>query len=221
MTIETDIQTPSPGDKVELFELDASILGGSVHRFCSSVNEGSAIAWQTNTYMPMPVIASGFDLVSKGALPTPTLKLRDATGIFRAKLTRYQTFRKYLDGEAQADPNAHFPVDIYYVERKTKQIGIEIEWQLAAKMDQQGKKLPGRIVLKNVCDYVYRIWGGSAFDYSKATCPYTGTDYFDQAGNVSAQADDVCGQRLSDCQLRYGKAALPFRGFPGVSNVRN
>lgn len=233
MSIKTDIQMPYAGDKVELFELDVTALGGSVHRFCSSVKESQSVVWQGNIYSPMPVMASGFDVVGGGKLPTPTLHLSDGFGIFRAmvreyndlvgaKLTRTVTFRRYLDGEPDADPAAHFPLDIYYVDRKSKQAGVELEWQLAALMDQQGKMLPGRIVLKNICDYVYRLWDPLevAFDYSAATCPYTGTRYFDKTGAACLRAEDDCGHHLADCVLRYVRLPLPFHGFPGVANVR-
>lgn len=234
MSIREDIQKPAPGDLVELFVLDASVLGGSVHRFCSSVREAAAIIWQGNAYNPMPVKAEGFDVVAKGSLPTPTLELADGTGLFRAasrayndlvgaKFTRYKTYRKYLDGEPLADPNAHYPIDVFFIERKTKQMGVEIAWELAALTSTQGKRLPGRIILKDICDQRYRVWDPDLldFDYAGVTCPYTGTDYFNELGQACAQADDNCGQRLSACQLRYGTDPLPFRGFPGVANVRN
>lgn len=234
MSIREDIQRPNPGDRVELFELDASVLGGSVSRFCSSVNEGASLVWQGNIYAPMPVEAGGFEVAAGGTLPTPTIRLADGFGIFRAmvrqyndlvgaKFTRTVTFRRYLDGEPEADPAAHFPQDIFYVERKTKQLGIELEWQLAALSDQQGKLLPGRVVTKNICDYRYRLWDPDtlAFDYTNATCPYVDPVYFNELGEACAQAADACGQRFSDCVLRYGTRPLPFHGFPGVSDVRN
>jgi len=233
MSIREDIQKPAPGDLVELYVLDATALGGGINRFCSSVIEAAAIVWQGNVYSPMPVKAQGFDVVAKGSLPTPSLELADGSGLFRAalrnyndlvgaKFTRYKTYRKYLDGEPLADPNAHYPVDIFYVERKTKQMGVDIAWELAALTSTQGKRLPGRTILKDVCDQTYRIWDADLgdFDYGDVSCPYTGTSYFDESGQACAQTADSCGQRLSDCQLRYGTDPLPFRGFPGVANVR-
>ena len=234
MSIRADIQRPDPGDRVELFTLDAAVLGGSVHRFCSSVKEQAALVWQGNIYAPMPVEAAGFEVAAGGKLPTPIVRLADSLGLFRAMVRQYNdlvgaeftrtvTFRRYLDGEPEADPAAHFPLDIFTVERKTKQLGIELEWQLAARMDQQGKKLPGRVVMKTICDYRYRIWNSDtvSFDYSNANCPYEDPVYFNDQGEACAQAADACGHLLSDCVLRYGKRPLPFRGFPGVADVRN
>lgn len=235
MSIATDIQKLSPGDKVSLFVLDTSALGGSLYRMCSAVDDGSPVMWQGYAYAPTPVEMAGFEVSSGQALPTPTLRLSDESGIFRAlarelndligaKITRYVTYRKYLDGEPDADPLAHFPVDVFYVSRKTKQHGITVEWQCAALMDQQGKQLPGRTVLRDICDQRYRVWDASTsvFDYTDATCPYAGDGYFDDSGVACQAAADSCGQRLTDCILRYGAAGvLPFRGFPGVLNVRN
>jgi lambda family phage minor tail protein L len=234
VSIKTDIQLPAPGDKVELYILDATVLGGSVHRMCSSIKDGQSIVWQGNIYSPMPIKAGGFEVVGGGKLPTPTLQLVDGYGLFRAmirqyndlvgaKFTRYVTFRKYLDNEPEADPLAYYPPDIYWIDRKTKQIGAELEWQLAALMDQQGKMLPGRTVLREPCNYIYRIWDAQtvSFDYTVATCPYEDPVYFNANGESCSAADDVCGQRLSDCVLRYGKQPLPYQAFPGVSDVRN
>jgi len=231
--LKTDIQLPAPGAKVELFILDATRLGGGINRMCSSVKESQAIVWQGNIFTPTPITATGFEVAGGGKLPTPTVQLGDGFGLFRAmvrqyndlvgaKFTRYVTFRKYLDGEPEANPNEHYPPDIFYIDRKSRQQGPIIEWQLAALMDQQGKSLPGRIVVKTNCDYVYRIFDAEtvAFDYTVATCPYQDPVFFNEAGESCAQADDACGHRLSDCVLRYGNRQLPFRGFPGVSDVR-
>jgi len=237
MTLHADIQQPDlnkSGGRVELFELDATVLGGSITRFCSSVYEGTALTWQGNVYSPLPVEASGFEVSGGSSLPTPSLTLSDGLGLFRdmirtyndlvgAKVTRTVTFRKYLDGMPDASPTEYFPQDIYYVERKVRQQGAVIEWELSALMDQQGKKLPGRTIMKVACDYRYRIWDTetAAFDYTDVTCPYTGTRYFTEAGAATPSTTDACGHKLSDCVLRYLTAPLPFHGFPGVSHVRN
>lgn len=75
----------------------------------------SQITWQGNTYFPAPIQASGFELASKGTLPTPILSISSQSekgndvlsllkheilsfgDIIGAKVTRRRTFAKYLD----------------------------------------------------------------------------------------------------------------------------
>lgn len=212
------------------------MLGDSIYRYCSSQDSGSSVVFDGDTYTPLPIEAEGFDRNSKGAYPQPTLRIADVSGVIGsmmnslndllgAKFTRIVTFKKYLDGEVGADPTAQFPKEIYWVERKGNKNRYMVELILASITDNQGMKLPKRVILKDVCTYVYRVWTGSSFDYTGGgtynQCPYAGTSYFDTSGAVVAQSLDECGQRFSDCILRYPQPnPVPFRGFPGVLNTR-
>lgn len=238
MTIEADVQSSAPGVRVELFDVDLTPLGGDVLRFVGGTLPGAnpgeyqAVRWRGNTYMPAPFEATGFEVNGRSALPTPSLRIgssRQLTALLRQfgdcvgmKVTRWRTFSKYLDGQAQADPNAHFPPDVFLVSRKVSQNKVYTEWELAAEMDQQGKKLPARMILRDTCLWNYRFWDAEAgaFDYSSALCPYTGAAYFDRAGLACTAAQDNCGKRLSDCVLRFGSSSLPTSAFPGVSRAR-
>jgi lambda family phage minor tail protein L len=91
-----------------------------------------------------------------------------------ATLTRLRTFRRFLDGEPDADPTAHFEPDIWRLERKTRQDAVLVEWELASVLEQEGRRLPGRQMLRDLCSHSYRRWTGSRFDYAAASCPYTG-----------------------------------------------
>lgn len=105
-----DIQTLTPGTVVELFELDATGLGGVVNRFHPGVAPGgSDVVWQGNTYYRMPIQGSGWAMSSKGALPRPKVRVsalggaigslvRSYDDLVGAKFTRKRTLLKYLDG---------------------------------------------------------------------------------------------------------------------------
>lgn len=109
MTIDTDIRSLNPGALVELFELDATSLGGTITRVHAGTNGlRTPVVWQGNTYTPFPVEASGFDYSGKGQLPRPTLRIANVTGavgvlvrdygdLQGAKVTRRRTLAKYLD----------------------------------------------------------------------------------------------------------------------------
>ncbi len=238
MSIEADVQSAAPGARVELFDVDLTPLGGEVLHFANGTMPGAnpgeyqPVRWRGNTYMPAPFQASGFETNGRSALPTPSLRIgssRELAALLRQygdcvgmKVTRWRTFSKYLDGQPQADPNAHFAPDVFLISRKVSQNKVSTEWELAAEMDQQGKKLPARLILRDACTWAYRLWDAEAvaFDYTSALCPYTGTAYFDRSGQACAAAADNCGKRLSDCVLRFGSSPLPTSAFPGVSHTR-
>lgn len=237
-SIRADAQSSTPGTLVALFDVDLSPLGGEVLRYVGGTLPGAnpgeyqPVRWRGNTYMPAPFEVSGYETSGRGALPTPSLRMgssRQLSALLRqfgdcvgVEVTRWRTYSKYLDGQPQADPNAHYAPDVFLISRKVSQNKVFTEWELAAKMDQQGKKLPGRQILRDTCTWRYRFWDveAGAFDYADALCPYTGTAYFDRTGQVCAAAQDDCGKRLSDCVLRFGDGSLPTSAFPGVSRAR-
>jgi lambda family phage minor tail protein L len=82
-------------------------------------------------------------------------------------------------------------------------------------------QLPRRQVLRDTCLHTYRVWNGTAFDYSRATCPYTGSATFAADDTVSDNAHDRCSRLVSGCKERFGETAvLPTRAFPGVARYR-
>src|SRR5262249_20760879 len=108
----------------------------------------------------------------------------------------------------------------YEIKRKVAQNKVYVEWELGAAIDVQGVMIPGRVILQDACTHLYRRWNGTAFDYSKATCPYTGTSSFDQNGNAVGPSGDRCSKRIAPgCKLRCGVGPLPPRAFPGVARV--
>lgn len=231
MTIQTDVQTLTPGTLIELFELDATAIGGTVIRWHSGVNElGNNVVWQGNSYTRFPVEADGFEWNGKGTIPRPKLRAANVTGLIgaltrqyddlvNAKVTRRRTLLKYLDAvnfpggvNPTADPNSHFADEVYYVDRKTTENRLVIEFELSAAWDVQGVELPRRHVVQNVC-----IW-----KYRSAECSYAGGAVADINDNpTGVLANDVCGKRLRSCRLRFGSTSvLPFGGFPGAGLFR-
>lgn len=229
--IESDIQKLNPGALVDLFELDATALGGEVLRWHAGVNGlGNNIVWQGNTYARFPVEASGFAKSGQGQLPRPRIKVANVTGLIgaltrelddlvRSKVTRRRTFVRYLDAvnfpgsvNPSADPNCGFPDEVWLVDRKVSENGIFVEFELTAAFDVIGVRLPRRQCIQNVCTWRYR----------SAECSYTGGPVADITdAPTSNAARDQCGKRLASCKLRFGQyAELPFGGFPGTGLIR-
>ena len=232
----SELQKLAPSAIIELFEIHlvTAIHGANTvfrfHAGTNAINNGN-IVWAGNSYQAFPVEATGFEYNGNGQLPRPRLiisnVLRFVTSILLvvnetspgndlngAKFIRIRTLSRYLDaanfsaGNANADPTAEFPREIYYLDRKVIETRAAVEWELAAAFDLVGVRSPKRQCIANLCQWVYR----------SAECSYTAATYFDANNNpVGSAASDVCGKRLTSCATRFGVTAqLPFGSYPGV-----
>lgn len=223
-----DVQLLELSEKIDLFELDATAIGGSILRFHGYAQTG-IITWQEQQYSPWPIQATGFAQTGSGSLPTPQLSVGNIDGsissmciyfddLVGAKLTRHTTMGKYLDainfknGNPTADPTQEFPLEIWYIEQKSSETSEVVEFQLASALDCMGTLLPRRQIVANVCAWL------STGGYRGPYCGYTGAAKFDKNGNpVTDSSQDRCGGKLSDCKLRFGAGnPINFGGFPGA-----
>jgi lambda family phage minor tail protein L len=229
-SVYEELAVLGPNAIIELFELqlDSTLHGASTtyywHNGVNAAVTGN-IVFASNTYVRLPVEATGFDYTSSGSLPRPTLRISnlfsDMTTLLLlvnattpgndlggATVRRIRTLKKFLDGEAAADPNARFPTEIWYVDRKSNENRDLVEFELASKFDLAGVMLPQRQIIANVCQWKYR----------GAECGYTGSNYWNVNDQVvGTLAADVCGKRVESCKLRFGATAeLPFGSFPGA-----
>lgn len=190
----------TPSAVIELFEIDVTqiavdvgVLNSSdltynynagVFRFHNNIKLlGTSIWWKGIEYIALPIQAEGFEMNSKGTLPTPKLRLSvsddgvpllsalkekiyqigDLTG---AKVTRIRTFLKYLDAKnylseivndvLDPDSNVELPRDVYYIDRRSAENKMVLEFELASLLDIEGVKLPGRLVNATKCLHQYR-----------------------------------------------------------------
>ena len=220
----------NPSAIIELFEvhLDNTLHGSTdIYRFHAGANadiDGNVV-FNGNTYTRIPVKADGFEMTNTGTLPRPTLAISNLDGTMStllllvnattagndlggAEVRRIRTLKKFLDGESTADPNAKFPDERWFIDRKANESRDSVTFELASKFDLAGQKLPKRQIVANVCQWVYR----------SSECSYTGSNFFDVNGNsVPSLSEDVCGKRVASCKLRFGNTAqLPFGSFPGA-----
>lgn len=224
-------QSLDPGDRVELYTIDLTPMGENMVWNFSPHGE---CKFQGVNYVAFDVQTEGFEWNGQGGLPQPKLRLSNTQRSFGgltlqyqdligAKFIRLRTYKQFLDDQPLADADAYFSPDIYVIDQKTAHNKTYIEWTLAASMDQQGRQIPGRQVLRDLCLWRYRVWNEALgqFDYTKVQCPYSGTPSFDADGNEVAPAQDECGRTITACKLRFGaKAVLPYGGFPGVARIR-
>ncbi|MCA0246358.1 MAG: phage minor tail protein L [Proteobacteria bacterium] len=232
--LAADNQSLTPGDIVVLFDIDTAPIGGTeIWYLCSGLVDGAAPMWKGHTYAPHPIVAEGFEWAGRGQLPRPKLTVGNALGLLQAavvqyndllgaRVTRWKTLKKYLDGQPDADPDTHYIPDVYHVDRKVSQTKGMIEFDLSAALDQQGVMLPRRQIIRDACTETYRKWDAAANDFVYGTCPYAGDARFTAKDAPTDAAHlDVCSHKLSGCKARYGAdGELPFSGFPAVSRTR-
>lgn len=229
-SVYEELAVIAPNAIIELYQLQlvAAIHGSNdIYYFHAGVNANVTgnIVWNGNTYIRLPIQAEGFDYSSGGTLPRPTLSVANLGGeisalllqanaitpgndLGGAKVTRIRTLKKFLDGEAGADPHAKFPDEIWYVDRKSAENRDVVQWELASKFDMAGMMIPKRQIIANVCQWEYR----------SAECGYTGSSYWNERDQVvGSLAQDKCGKRLGSCKLRFGAySQLPFGSYPGA-----
>jgi lambda family phage minor tail protein L len=225
-------QKLEPGTLVHLYLVDLSPIGVNEQwSFCPS----GQVTFQGIVFTYADVEADGFEWSGTGTLPQPKLRITNSTRLISgaaaayqdligAKITRYKTYSQFLDDGDEANPDAMFSPEVYVFERKTAHNKFQVEWQLSAAMDQQGRTIPGRIVVRDFCMWRYRVWNADAgaFDYSKVQCPYEGGASFDTNGNAVSPDQDRPSRKLNTCcKVRFGpNAVYPFGGFPGVARTR-
>lgn len=231
-SIHTEINKLAPSAVIELFVLDGTSVGlEDLLRFHAGTNGlRQNVVWQGEIYNRFPLEVTGFEISGQGQIPRPKLRVSNHLSIITtylmaysdligATLTRKRTHKRFLDAanfaggvNADADPTAEFPDDIFTIDRKVTENRDFVEFELASSMDLAGVGIPRRQIIQNLCPWAYR---GSE-------CGYTGTNYFkadDTATTVSSE--DFCGKRLASCKARFGtNAELPFGGFPGAGLFR-
>jgi len=218
---------------ITLWQLDTTSLGGPVFYFTSAADIDHDIVWGGQLYAKLPMDASGFEMTTRGAIPSPTITISNLygagnllldsyKGLVGAEVVRILTLRRFLDDGETPDPAAFITRDKFVVAQKTSHTAVAIAFKLASRMDVEGTQLPRRQILRDVCTHVYRFYDpvAGAFDYSKASCPYTGAADFDTSNAPTDDAHDQCSRNLLGCQLRFPGQVLPARFFPGVGKVK-
>ena len=158
--------------------------------------------------------------------------VRDFGDLVGGKVIRTKTFVKYLDwknfydnnGELisenfpapegfDPDPNAFFPPDIYFIDRKSIETKDLLEFELGSLFDLQDIKLPGRMVLRRNCVWQYRGEG----------CRYESGDGVNDLKSAPPVADEEDKKIASsedkekwDATETYTKGQYVYREVKGI-----
>jgi lambda family phage minor tail protein L len=194
-----------------------------------------SIWWQGKEYGAWPVQIEGIEAATGGSSAQPRLTVANLSGtitaacllyddMLQAKVTIHDTLAQYLDarnfesGNPTADPSQE-KLQVFYIDSKSSETNIAVEFTLSSPMDLQGLMIPTR-QLHSLCTWCirgkYKTGDG---------CDYAGQNgYFDKYGNpVDDPARDVCNGTLNTgCKPRFGaNNELPFGGFPGTSLIKS
>ena len=150
----------------------------TTYRFHSGSNLDAYgnIVWNSEAYLRFPVEATGFAF-QRGQLPRPTITVsnmgtpsmsavllaangftagNDLTG---AKVTRIRTMARFVDAAnfsgatnpfGTPDPDAEFPREVYYIDRKSAENREVVQFELAAIFDMAGIRAPKRQCTRDV-----------------------------------------------------------------------
>ena len=229
-----DLSVLEPNAIIELFQLhlDATLHGSSdIYYFHNGVNAAVTgnVVWNGQSYVRLPLEATGFDYSSSGSLPRPKLAVSNigsnitaillsvnlvtaGNDLGGAKVVRIRTLKKYLDGEAGADPHAKFPDEIWYVDRKSNENRAVVEFELASKFDLVGVMLPRRQIIANVCQWVYR--GGE--------CGYTGPPVADANDNyLQGSSNALLNDYLQKAEIYRKAVATTATALTNLSTAQN
>lgn len=227
---------------VFLYQLDLTPIGEpSVLYFTremGGIGGSTVISFGGTIYEFVDIDASGFEWTGVGSNPQPRLRLSNVTSfasglllqygdLIGASLHRIRTFARFLDGGSDAaysgTAGLGYTMESYRIDQKVTHNKVFIELALASAMDQEGRMLPMWTALRDTCRFRYRIWNAptGSYDYSRATCPYTGGGAFDINGNpVTPDLDRASLKDETCCVQRFGAGnPRPFGGFKGMSRA--
>jgi len=226
---DQDLQGLQGDAIIELFVLDlqSSDFGEDIDDddryvyFCNwRVADGLPVRYDGKEYLAIPFQSSGFQIRNEGVPPNPQLTIANIGLEFTAlintfddllgmRVIRRRVLARHLDTGSNPDPSAHWPDEVWFVQRKASEGKLAVTFELSTPFDLDGVTLPKRRALRYACPWVYR----------SGDCGYTGgpvANAKDEATNDPAQ--DRCGKRISSCRLRFGGSTdLPFGGFPGLT----
>ena len=220
---------PFPGKLVHLFEIDIKPVP---FRFIAEAVRDGMVRFANAEYRSFPIMASGFAWSAEGPPARPILEVSNVTGLFNDAVTRDQlrgiAVRRIMTLTSELDPphgeggGNCFPVERWVIDRIARLEHSVMRLELCAEASLEGKQFPQRVMLRDLCQHIYRRWDSSkaAFDYAGVTCPYQGDRYFTADGDETADpAKDECSLHLmSGCRKRFS-FNLPFLGFPGVRRL--
>lgn len=191
----------NPSSILQLFILDATNIGASGPLYFHNGSNGiyTPIIFNSQSFQPFPIETQGFEIDGKGQLPRPKIRAANIQGFISgylntlddlvgSKLTRRRVFAKFIDATnfpnninpfGTPDVTAAFTDEIFYIDRKTAENRVFVEWELVTPLEAPQARLPNRIMIANQCPWKYR---------GASTCGYSGVPVADYANKKFADS---------------------------------
>ena len=186
-----------------------------------------SIKFGGESYLPLPVEASGFEFNGDGTLPRPTIRFANlqsqmtalllgvrqitpGNDLCGAQVTRVRTLSRFLDsdnwedgvnpyGNPDSSANAQTPKEVYYIDRKVAENRDFVEFELTSSFDMAGVKGPRRLVFQNLCQW----------EYKSKECGYAGANSFDATGTqITSVAATSFGYSTNQEKLTAGSTLI-------------
>jgi lambda family phage minor tail protein L len=249
--LAASVSQSSLGAEVELYILDCRSISGDpnmVSYFCPSSLTSSGVQWKNIAaheggagagwveYTPIQIEGEGFEATGQGTLPRPHFRISNignyAAGpmssamqsyndLLGATLIRYKTLSKYLKSGSEENYNAHFPPDVYQLNRKVAHNPQIVEWELAPYFDCQGLMLPRRLILRDMCQLRYRVWDSVnetwIYDDTENACPIINRSILWGETNNRAEFDELGHWLLYDNMALSSGALVKTAGATGTA----
>ncbi|EKC7217700.1 phage minor tail protein L [Salmonella enterica] len=211
--------------KVDLWEIDLTPVGGQRYFFCRELNKkGEPVTWQGRKYDAYPISAGEFEMNAKGPDARPTVIISNLFGLVTGMaedlqslvggvVVRRQVYEKFLDavnfdgGNPDANPEQE-AVARYSIEQLSELTSLTATFVLASPTETDGSVFPGRIMLAEICTWVYR----------GEDCGYSGPPVADEFDRPTANpAEDRCSKCPHACKMRGNIAN--YGGFLSINKL--
>lgn len=158
MTVEQDQHSNALNALVELYTIDAQLLGGSIW-YLTPTQVETPVIWKGNTYTSFPIQMQGAKHQMNGSLPRPLITISNVDGLLLApiialgdlvgaEVTLEKTFEQYLDNGSAPNPNTALPIERFLISQKTQHTKDFVSFELISKLSRRTLKLPRRQVLR-------------------------------------------------------------------------
>ena len=144
---------------------DFSISSSLVLYFCNVGLGGDStninLLWQGNQYLPLPFEMTGVGSTGNGSsLPRPSIAISNVKktlmfplltmgDLVGMKVTRCRTFYKFTDNGSEPNSLTHYPLEVFFVNKKSVHNKTMLQFELTSSLDREGLKLPRRQILRD------------------------------------------------------------------------
>jgi len=151
MSMNQDLQKLELPARIELFEIDASAITGTIYRYTPGRAE---VTFQGNTYTPFPISIDGLSHTSSGAPARPMLAISAVDRFFSvlaaafndlkgARVSYFEVFEPYLAAGISSPPQR------FIIHKKPTDNRTGLVFELVTFLDLDKKFIPGRQMLRD------------------------------------------------------------------------